>query len=42
MGSFDPAILKNLQREKRATGYSSSGNEDPQLHEMKQKVIIST
>ena len=32
--TFDPAILKNLQREKRATGYSSTGNEDPQLHEM--------
>jgi hypothetical protein len=32
--TFDPAILKNLQREKRATGYSSDGNEDPQLHEM--------
>lgn len=32
--TFDRAILKNLQREKRATGYSSSGNEDPQLHEM--------
>ena len=32
--AFDPKILKNLQREKRATGYSSSGNEDPQLHDM--------
>ena len=32
--SFDPKILKNLQREKRATGYSTRGNEDPQLHDM--------
>ena len=32
--TFDPKILKNLQREKRATSYSSSGNEDPQLHDM--------
>ena len=32
--TFDPKILKNLQREKRATGYSSRGNEDPQLHDM--------
>ena len=32
--SFDPEILKNLQREKRATGYSSGGNEDPRLHDM--------
>ena len=32
--TFDPKILKNLQREKRATGFSSGGNEDPQLHDM--------
>lgn len=32
--TFDPKILKNLQREKRATGFSSRGNEDPQLHDM--------
>jgi hypothetical protein len=30
---FDPTIVKNLQREKRATGYGGGGNEDPQLHE---------
>ena len=33
--SFDPKILKNLQREKRAAGsYSRDSNEDPRLHEM--------
>ena len=33
--SFDPEILKNLQREKRAAGdYYRDSNEDPQLHEM--------
>jgi len=32
---FDPLILKNLQREKRAAGgYSRDGNEDPRLHEI--------
>ncbi len=31
--NFDPKILQNLQREKRATGYGGGNNEDPQLHE---------
>ena len=32
--TFDPSILKNLQREKRATSYGGDGNEDPQLHSL--------
>ena len=32
---FDPEILRNLQREKRAAGsYRRDSNEDPQLHDM--------
>ena len=42
---FDPKIIKNLQREKRATGYGGDGNEDPQLHEfvlrMQTRVLAS-
>ena len=42
---FDPTIIKNLQREKRATGYGGGGNEDPQLHEyvlrMQTRVLAS-
>ena len=42
---FDPKIIKNLQREKRATGYGGGGNEDPQLHEyvlrMQTRVLAS-
>ena len=42
---FDPTIVKNLQREKRATGYGGDGNEDPQLHEfvlrMQTRVLAS-
>ena len=42
---FDPTIIKNLQREKRATGYGGDGNEDPQLHEfvlrMQTRVLAS-